>query len=146
MFLPFISHEPYIHQEARASYIHFWKREAARLWLWYPEARHTWEPYRYKHYIRPWNVSKSGESSFIQYGISPKILSEKEYNRREWREYKQFNRDRIRGSHWYGSRSRKWACTMQNRWDRHDVKALIKNQEFDLIRTHREPRNKWLWD
>lgn len=43
--------------------------------------------------LRAWDVSTSGESTFRQSGVLPKTISEKECNRRSWREHKGFQRD-----------------------------------------------------
>ena len=93
--------------------------------------------------LRKWDISTSGISRFVQHGIARKELSQKELNRRAWRLEKQFNRDRCKVNN---TKARKWACTMQNRWERRDVKKLIKNGKYDQLFRRNEPRDTWMWD
>lgn len=144
MFSPFTSREPYIHPEARASYIHFWKREASRLWLWYPEARRGPYKYTYRRYVRPWDVSTSGESTFVQKGYSKKT---KNQTKEDWREYKQFARDKAKaGSVMDGCPP--WLKRQCNKDYRQWVRQCIHREQFDLVgsKTRKDFFDPWMWD
>jgi hypothetical protein len=47
-------------------------------------------------FVRKWDISNSGESSFRQNGTEKKVLSEKVQARRDWREKKGFRRDKAK--------------------------------------------------
>ena len=95
--------------------------------------------------LRPWDISNSGESTFVQHGIEPKEVSEKEQSKRDWRESKGFDRDRQKLSS-DSPRYRKAAVREQNQWDRQHSKQLIRTQKWDEILTRDEPRDRWSWD
>lgn len=86
----------------------------------------------------------------MSYGRRPhhqkKVLSEVERSRREWREKKGFNRDRIR-RYWYGSR-KKWAKKFSNRSHRAMERELLQRADWDLF-LDGIPKNlfdPWDWD
>ncbi len=75
-------------------------------------------------YVRRWDISTSGESSFRQNGYEKKVLSEKEQSRRDWREKKGFNRDRRKGSCW---------CKCNLTDSRRGHRAWVRNQLQDTV-------------
>lgn len=120
----------YIQPDARESYRHWW--ESQTYWLY---AIMRWDPYKsvadeigylYPHlrqrrrkrrrnhgssvrrWIKPWDISTSGESRFRQGGYEPKPENPKE----AWREHKQISRDKAKregrrrysNAGWYGKR------------------------------------------
>lgn len=128
---------------------HIYKHHIIRRWGYNREAAKHNERIRYRRrWIAPWRISTSGESRFVQHGIKKKELSETEQSRREWKENKQFNRDRLKhnGHWWSGSRRRKWECTQQNREDRRSTKRLLQNEEYDKLFSRLDPRDPWRWD
>lgn len=73
--------------------------------IWWAKFQARWRtrtPYvRPKRFIRPWDISTSGESSFRQNGYEEKVVDEREQARRDWRERKGFRRDKAkRGGCW----------------------------------------------
>jgi hypothetical protein len=107
----------YIRPDARESYRHWWDAQIATYALWFAYRhlnipalhyvpRVPWKKSRYRssyrgHYVRPWDISTSGESGFRQDGYHRKDIDEKERSRRDWRERKGFRRDKARSRrHW----------------------------------------------
>lgn len=79
--------------------------------------------------------------------VPKKILSEDELQRREWREHKQFKRDRARRGWSYNCRGngrKTWAKRFSNRKERRHVRqAILAEKE---IKPHRLFQDKWMWD
>lgn len=100
-------------------------------------------------WVRPWDISNSGESTFIQHGIAPKELSEKEVSRRSWREHKQFKRDKQRhGSSQDGCPP--WLKRVCNKTQRRWERDCIKHEKYDELGSGKGKRkdlfDPWLWD
>ena len=85
-----------------------------------------------RNWIRPWDISTSGESRFIQHGIEKKtepVSDQYQVNhdqaRKEWRQKKGFSRDQGKGKHYCN-------CCLN------DARAGRRAWERDMIR-----KGKW---
>ncbi len=158
----------YIHEGAHASYVHWWTQQ-----LYWVNAAYRWDEFRsaaddigylYPHlrkprrwrrrnhgssvrrWIKPWDVSTSGESSFRQSGFEKKTISDEEQARRDWREKKGFKRDRAKpGNHrycnagWYGKRQ-------VHRARRQHEREMIKHERFDELTQNVQDVTRQWWD
>ena len=85
--------------------------------------------------------------SFIQHGIAPKEISEKELNRRAWREHKQFARDKKRnGSIQDGCPP--WLKRQCNKDYRRWVKDCISKGQYEKVgrKTRKDYFDPWMWN
>lgn len=79
--------------------------------------------------------------------VPKKELSEKEIARRDWREHKQFKRDKCKGKGWFRGCGRKtWAKRYSNRMERRHVHECLHHGREDEIESHRLFQDKWMWD
>jgi hypothetical protein len=142
----------YILPDARASYVHWWKRQLDTYELWYayrhlnipaldyiPRRPRKWPKYG-RRWIRPWDVSTSGESSFRQNGYDKK---EKDQIREDWRERKQFKRDKAKR---YQRRScPKWLKRQCNKDYRAWQKKLLAHDRDEEICWRKDFYDPWMW-
>ncbi len=127
----------YIQPDARASYVHWWNAQLQTYALWFayrhlnipaldyvPRVPRRYTRWGGQRWIRPWDISTSGESSFRQNGYKKKVIDEREQARRDWRERKGFARDQAKGRCWC-------KCKLN------DAKAGRRAWERDMIRKGR---------
>lgn len=84
--------------------------------------------------------------SFRRRGHQKKVLGLEEENRKAWREYKGFQRDRIR-NHSYGQR-KKFAKEFSNRSYRAWERKVMARGDYELLEK-KAPKNffdPWFWD
>jgi hypothetical protein len=78
-------------------------------------------------------------------GQQEKTLTKKEQAKRDWRETKDFIRDRRKDRYW-GRGRKTFAKTISNRWNRRSEKRAIFNEDWDNFLTLKEIHDKWMWD
>lgn len=157
----------YIHHTARDSYRHWWEQQTHHLWWYYSwqtfvsvqEEIHRLYPYlrparpkryRYRYtrtpWMRPWDVSMSGESSFRQAGYETKVHDDCATSRQDWREKKGFRRDhakdcgkRHHNAGWYGKR-------IVHRSRRQHEREMIKHERYDELSQGVQDIVRCWWD
>jgi len=158
----------YVHPGAHQSYRHWWEQQ-----LYWVLAAYRWDKFRsvaddigylYPHlsrprkrrrytrwgsrtpWIRPWDVSTSGESSFRQAGYQPKIINESKQSSLDWREHKQFKRDKAKRDRHRGCPA--WLKHQCNKDYRQFQRRLIEAERFDEIgtKTRKDFFDPWMWD
>jgi hypothetical protein len=147
----------YIHPDAHGSYRQWWSRQISTYALYFAY-RHLnisalnyvpRVPYRYKHtrgWIRPWDISTSGESSFRQNGYDGKEIDEEAQSSADWRERKHFKKDKSKR---YKRRScPKWVKRQCNKEYRAWQRDLIQRDKFEEIgsKTRKDFFDPWIWD
>lgn len=157
----------YIHESARASYRHWWEQQTRWVWWYEDHSKHfgynreiqTLYPHlspprvRRKRtrwgagnrWIRPWDVSTSGESRFVQSGYAKKDKT-KDQVKEDWRELKGFARDKAK-------RHRKRSCP---KWIKRQCNKDYRQFERRELEAGRDERlgsklrkdyfDPWMWD
>ena len=156
---------PYIHPSARASYRHWWEQQTQSIWWYedhpnlsgyrrdiqilYPhlfEKRRRRKHYKYTRtpWIRPWDISTSGESRFVQSGYAKK---EPDQCKADWREHKQFERDKAkRKQHRRCDHAGRWGKRMVHRARRQWERECIEKERFDEITQGVQDLVRVWWD
>ena len=157
----------YIHEGARASYRHWWEQqlywvEAAYRWdkfrsaaddigYLYPHLRKTKRRRRRNHgssvrrWVRPWDVSTSGESRFVQSGYAKKEQSDHARSCQDWREKKGIKRDKAK-------RDRRgcpvWIKRQCNKDYRQWERRMIQRGQTEKLgqRIRKDFFDPWMWD
>ena len=156
----------YIHEGARASYVHWWTQQ-----LYWVEQAYRWDKFRsaaddigylYPHlakprkkrrrytrwgidarWIRPWDISTSGESSFRQDGYELKVES----TDAAWREHKQFKRDKAkRKQHRRYDHAGPWGKRMVHHKRRRHERHAIKSGRWEDITSGVQDIVRCWWD
>ena len=162
----YVQKQPYILEDARESYRHWWENETH--WLWYSYKWQTHEPtakelihrlyphleefktkrklyhYTRRNYKAPWRLSTSGESSFRQNGYAKKERKDS-FNREEkTRDYRKNDKTPTR---WPVGGKRRHYCQIQdNRSERRLVKAQLNKGDYDKVKDWSDPIDTWSWD
>lgn len=149
---------PYILSDARASYVHWWKRQidTYALWMAYrhlnipelhyvpriPRRRYVWGRGA-DRWIRPWDISTSGESRFVQNGYAKK---EADSVKSDWRQRKGFALDQAKKEDRRGCPS--WLKRQCNKDYRRWQKDLIQKGQFEKLgsKTRKDFFDPWMWD
>jgi hypothetical protein len=79
----------------------------------------------------------------------PKVLNGTEQAERDWRDRKQFKRDKARhGWSYRGGSSKRWVKQICNRSYRRYEKLRIKNEDYDALETitPKDWFDPWMWD
>lgn len=104
----------------------------------------AWARWRLRHDTSTGQYYRVGPK-FVQHGIEPKEIDEKEQSNRDWHKKKK-DRDYRRRCNGRYSSARGWAKKDQNRSDRRRAKRNIREGNYDQLFTHEEPRDWWMWD
>jgi len=148
----------YILPDARESYRHWWEQQtywmlrprpwqryisvAEEIGYLYPHLRPLRRNRRrgrcgtQKPYLRPWDISTSGESRFVQSGYAKKETDDAEQAREDWRERKGFARDQSKHRTW--CKCRRYLKTRDHRERRRRDRALIHAERYDEIYYHKD--------
>ena len=106
-------------------------------------------PYKKKKYGRWWRHRYYRLYLPSKYQKKPhhtkKILSEQEISKRDWREKKQFRRDKAKPN-WHNGR-KTYYKHLSNRMHRQWVREKLKHQDFDFNDTdYKYWQDPWMWD
>lgn len=157
----------YIHEGAHASYVHWWSQQlywVEQAYRWdkfrsaaddigylYPHLRPQRRRRRYNHgssvrrWIKPWDISTSGESSFRQDGYEAKVQSDHARSCQDWRKHKGFKRDKAK-------RDRRgcpvWIKRQCNKDYRQFERECIDRGHYDKLgsKLRKDFFDPWMWD
>jgi hypothetical protein len=140
----------YIHPSARASYRHWWEQQTKSVW-WYEDHPNMFEKRQRRRrtkwgygnrYIRPWDISTSGESSFRQNGYEPKT---KDQVKEDWRELKGFTRDKAKRDRRGCPR---WIKRQCNKDYRQFERRCIESGQHEKLssKLRKDFFDPWMWD
>lgn len=148
----------YIHPDARASYRHWWTAQVETYALYFAYRhlnipslsyvpRKPWPRYCYNTgRLWPWDISTSGESSFVQLGYPKKEISDAEQSRRDWRERKGFKRDRAKPGHHRFKNAGFYGKRMVRRSRRQHERECIAHERWDEITQSVQDLCRLWWD